>query len=191
MESIAGTESLVAPLGQLHFADRAVKTTSQQPQFLCLYGLMATHSADGNALVSVVNDGSRATASASNTGLGRSVSSSALCARLQLQGNCALCVLRGPHLTFQCRGDQRAQTHEVALTSSDVVALVSGVDSDEALDRLFGRVAQALELQQGDLEYAAEELLLSLSLPASGGNTAVLGKVAAFPSSPTEPPQSS
>lgn len=187
---------LLAPLGKLHFADRAVKTTSQQPQFICLHQLIAAQSSSCSAVVAALDtiyspNGSNSTehhGSAGGCGVAVNNKWAPFPVRVQLQGDCAVCVLRGPRAIFQCRGDATPQTHEITLMSSDVFALVSDVARDQALNRLFERMGMALQ-QQCDLEYAAEELLLSMTSSSLGGNTALLGEVGAFPKSPTEPPQ--
>lgn len=207
------TTTLVAPLGKLHFADRAVKSTSQTPHFLCLHRCMAAQSPTGSAVVTLVPSALVANPVASAVALAsvpaRFSASSSLAAaplavkvRVQLQGDAAVCVFHGRTVRFQCRGNgcssdtnssssSPSQTHELSISPGDVVAMLSNVTGEESLSCLFARMGAAMAANC-DLEYAAEELLLSMACAGQTGNTTLVGKVASLPSSSArEPPLSS
>ncbi|KPI85672.1 hypothetical protein ABL78_5252 [Leptomonas seymouri] len=159
----------------LYFADRAVKSTSQEPNFVCLDNAMACKSVGSNAAV-VVRSCAPKGQRLFQTGC------------MRFQGGCAAYVFRCNRLLFQGIGDATVQTHEVSLRHNDIFALVSGMHPQENTEAWVHAVEAALV--EGDVEYVAEEMLLQLRC-ATGGCTSVVARVSKFSAGLPEPPSCS
>lgn len=161
--------------GRLYFADRAVKSTSQEPNFVCLDTAMACQSSDSNAAV-VVRSHAPAGQAPFQTGC------------MRFQGGSAVFVFRRNHLVFQGIGDAAVQTHEVSLRHNDTFALLSGLHPQENIAAWVRAMEKAIA--EGDVEYVAEEMLLQLRC-ASEGCTSVVARVSKFSTGLPVPPHRS
>jgi hypothetical protein len=158
--------------GRLYFADRAVKSTSSDPNFVCLDNAMACQSPDSNAAV-VVRSSTQKDSGILQSGC------------MRFQGGGAAFVFRRNRLLFQGIGDAAVQTHELSLRHNDIFALVSGMHPRENIDAWVRAVEEALA--EGDVEYVAEEMLLQLQC-ATEGCTSVVARVSKFSTGLPEPP---
>ncbi|KPA81385.1 hypothetical protein ABB37_03764 [Leptomonas pyrrhocoris] len=158
--------------GRLYFADRAAKSTSQEPNFVCLDNAMACQSADSNAAV-LIRSGAPKDDELLQTGC------------MRFQGGGAAFVFRHHRLLFQGIGDAAVQTHEVSLHHDDIFALVSGMHRQEDIDAWVRAVETATV--EGDVEYVAEEMLLQMRC-VTEGCTSVVARVSKFSTGLPEPP---
>lgn len=158
--------------GRLYFADRAVKSTSQTPNFVCLDNAMACQSPGANAAV-VVRSSALKGHGLLQTGC------------MRVHGGGAAFVFRRNRLLFQGIGDAAVQTHELSLRHNDIFALVSGMHRRENVDAWVRAVEKAIA--EGDVEYVAEEMLLQLRC-ATEGCTSVVARVSKFSTGLPEPP---
>jgi len=163
--------------GAPFFSDRAVKTTGAEPQFLCVDRILSVQSGAG----------SKATATLVNSS-GCSSSLHDLVVRLRLVGDCAVCVSRNENVVLQCRGTQAEQLHEIAVQENDALAILCNLPPTEEHCAIFRAALRAMTITNKDVEYCAEEMLLSLkhnNYNSTGelfsdikeGTTAILGVI--------------
>lgn len=180
----------------LHSADRAVKTTSSDPHFLCHGSVLACQSPTANAAIMIAAMGSGGGGSGSGNGIAAaSPASSRADARLRLQGTWVLAVFRQRHLVLQCFGTREVQSRELSLRAGDVFSILCGAVAAEVELLRTQRAVEQLQRAgryREDLEYMAEEMLLALPFTgADNGATSVIGRVSLRASGLPEPPLSS
>lgn len=169
--------------GALFFANRAVKSTCEHPQFVCLPNALVCQSPRSSAAIVLSAEG------------GEGCAGLPMRARVHLDGACAVGVYRNQRIALQCLGDGATQTHELQLRPNDLFVVLSGVSRDVDIAGLFRATADGLRTHGTDVEYVAEDLILSLPSSAtrcSHGFTSVVAEVrtASTPGMP-EPPASS
>ncbi|EPY31536.1 hypothetical protein AGDE_09003 [Angomonas deanei] len=187
------------PRDALHFAHRAVKTTSHDPHFVCNRRELACQSPSSAAVVSLRSGKSTKEGGGSGGGLS---------AQVRLRGNSAVCIYRRGAPVFQCMGNDGSDGvtgGDFQLWLGDTYVVVCGVSNQDRVLKSFQLVEQYLreenctfnmesllgsntksKKESGavlDLEYIAEDFLLDLQ---SSSSTVVLGRV--FSSTPSQCP---
>ncbi|KAG5464952.1 hypothetical protein GH5_00408 [Leishmania sp. Ghana 2012 LV757] len=158
--------------GHLYFADRAVKSTAEEPCFVCLDNAMACQTADSNAAV-VLRSCMTKDRALFEYG------------RVRFQGMNAALVFRHNRLIFQGVGDLSVQTLQMSLHYNDIFALLGGISPHENITEWARTVEKAVT--EGDVEYVAEEMLLQLRC-ATEGCTSIVAKISKFSTGLPEPP---
>lgn len=158
--------------GHLYFADRAVKSTSAEPSFVCLDNALACQSSDSSVAVVLRN---------------RKLDGAGFCqfACMRQHGLCAAFVFRHNQLILQGIGEQGLLTNELSLRHNDVFAIICGVRPQENVLDIEAAVKQSV--RDGDLEYAAEEMLLRLR-HSTEESTSIIARVSKFSIGLPKPP---
>lgn len=166
--------------GTLCLADRAVKSCSLEPHFICSKHALACQTTDSN--VGMLLRCSLVDRYGNGTG-----ASPQLYAHTRLLGNALVSVHRGRHLIFQSQGGSKVQTHEFALRRHDIFSIICGATEEDGVFEALATIEKLLGYC--DVEYLAEELLLNLKNDGQGC-TSMVARVSESSAGLPQPPAS-